>query len=178
MSDFTGKQRAFIEQYLRTLNGTEAARLAGYKGDDNSLGVTAYGNLRKPKIRSEIDRRMSELTMQANEVIYRLHDHAKASLESFIQFNNNGTFWVDIDKARNAGVLHLAKEIKQDKRVYTDKDGNTETTYRTEVKIHDSQAALDKLARYYGLFVDRKHITGNIHVAKLSDDELRTIVNS
>ncbi len=160
MTNFTGKQRAFIDHYLRTLNGTEAARLAGYTGNANALGVVAHQNLRKSKIKNEIDRRMRELTMSANEVIYRLHDHATASLESFVHFDGQGNFWVDLDKARDAGLLHLAKEIKQNKTIYTDKDGNSETTYRTEIKIHDSQAALEKLGRYYKLFVTRQEVTG------------------
>ena len=160
MSEFTGKQEAFIDHYLSTLVGVEAARLAKYKGNYNTLGVVAHENLRKPKIRNEINRRMKELTIAPEEVIFRLQDHALGSLEAFVRFNGDGTFWVDLDKAKEAGVLHLAKEIKQDKKVYADKDGNIETTYRTEVKIHDSQAALDKLARCYGLYVDRKELTG------------------
>lgn len=167
MSDFTPKQSAFIDHYIRTLNGTEAARLAGYSGDDNTLGVTAYDNLRKPKIKDEIESRMKELAMPPDEVIYRLQDHATASLGAFVRFNEDGEFWVDLDKAREAGVLHLAKEIKQDKRVYTDKDGNTEITYRTEVKIHDSQAALDKLAKCYGLYISRHEVehTGAVQIS-------------
>lgn len=160
MSEFTDKQQAFIDHYLSTLVGVEAARLAKYKGNYNTLCVVAHENLRKPKIRNEINKRMKELTIAPDEVIYRLQDHALGSIEVFVRFNGDGAFWVDLDKAREAGVLHLAKEIKQDKKVYTDKDGNTEVTYRTEVKIHDSQAALDKLAKCYGLYVDRRELTG------------------
>ena len=57
MDSFTGKQSAFIDWYVITLNGTLSARNAGYKGDDNTLGVVAYENLRKPKIKAEIERR-------------------------------------------------------------------------------------------------------------------------
>ncbi len=44
----TVKQQLFVNFYEG--NGTEAARLAGYKGDDNTLGQVAYENLRKPLI--------------------------------------------------------------------------------------------------------------------------------
>ena len=44
----TPKQRRFVEAYKG--NATEAARLAGYSGDDNVLGVTGYDLLRNPKI--------------------------------------------------------------------------------------------------------------------------------
>jgi len=42
------------------MNGTEAARRAGYKGSDGTLRTTAAENLTKPNIRCEIDRRLSE----------------------------------------------------------------------------------------------------------------------
>jgi hypothetical protein len=44
----TPKQRKFVEAF--TGNATEAARIAGYQGDDNTLGVTGYDLLRNPKI--------------------------------------------------------------------------------------------------------------------------------
>ena len=68
----TTKQKAFVEAYLETFNGTQAARRAKYKGDDNTLAVVAYENLRKPKIREAIDDRLSEMAMSANEVLARL----------------------------------------------------------------------------------------------------------
>jgi len=158
MSNFTIKQKKFIDYYLITLNGVESARRAGYQGDYSTLGVVAHENLKKPKIKEEIEKRLSKLAMSADEVLFRLTEQSKATLEHFIQFQNDGTFWVDLDKAKDAGVLHLAKEVKQDKKVYRDKDGNTETTYRTAVKIHDSQSALDKLMRYYGLYNDSTRV--------------------
>jgi phage terminase small subunit len=45
---FTPRQRKFIEAYKG--NATEAAKLAGYSGDENTLGVTGYELLRNPKI--------------------------------------------------------------------------------------------------------------------------------
>jgi phage terminase small subunit len=51
----TIKQRKFVEAYSG--NGTEAARIAGYTGDDNTLGVTAHELLRNPKIAQLIKER-------------------------------------------------------------------------------------------------------------------------
>jgi len=49
------EQRFALAYVLETAgNGTQAARLAGYKGDDNVLAGVAYENLRKPKIRAYI----------------------------------------------------------------------------------------------------------------------------
>lgn len=58
-SGLTEKQRRFVEAYMGQAagNGTEAARLAGYKGSDSTLGAVAHENLRKPKIAAAIDER-------------------------------------------------------------------------------------------------------------------------
>lgn len=53
------KQRRFVEFYMGEAKGnaTEACRLAGYKGTDNTLGVMAAENLEKPKIKEAIRER-------------------------------------------------------------------------------------------------------------------------
>ncbi|MCZ6718237.1 MAG: terminase small subunit [Gammaproteobacteria bacterium] len=58
----TMKQMAFCVYYVSAsvnLNATEAARRAGYKGNDNTLGTVGFQNMLKPAIRGEIDRRMA-----------------------------------------------------------------------------------------------------------------------
>jgi len=50
----TGKQKRFVQEYLVVLDGTKAARKAGYSL--NCAYQQAYENLRKPKIRRIIDR--------------------------------------------------------------------------------------------------------------------------
>lgn len=57
-----GKQVAFVEWYVSAvvnMNKTEAARRAGYKGNDAQLAVIGYENYRKPHIRAQIDKRMA-----------------------------------------------------------------------------------------------------------------------
>jgi phage terminase small subunit len=49
----TNMQLRFIEEYLKCLNGTEAARRAGYS--PRTAHQIAYENLRKPEIRTIID---------------------------------------------------------------------------------------------------------------------------
>ncbi len=51
----TQKQQRFIEYYDG--NGTEAARKAGYAGDDAVLAQVASENLRKPKLKEALHSR-------------------------------------------------------------------------------------------------------------------------
>ncbi len=46
----TPKQAIFVSEYLKTGNATEAARKAGYKGNDVTLGAVGAENLKKPHI--------------------------------------------------------------------------------------------------------------------------------
>lgn len=55
MGTLTSKQRAFVNAYVSNgQNGTQAAREAGYKGNDNVLGVTAHDLLKVPKVQEAI----------------------------------------------------------------------------------------------------------------------------
>jgi phage terminase small subunit len=55
---FTPKQLKFVELYSG--NGTEAARLAGYKGSDNTLAQAARDLLRNPQIKKAIEERQAK----------------------------------------------------------------------------------------------------------------------
>lgn len=59
-SGLTEKQRRFVEAYMGVAagNATEAARVAGYDGDDVTLASVGYENLRKPQIRAAVDERI------------------------------------------------------------------------------------------------------------------------
>lgn len=55
MRMLSSKQERFCLEYINTAgNATEAARRAGYKGNDNQLGQMGFENLRKPKIQERI----------------------------------------------------------------------------------------------------------------------------
>jgi phage terminase small subunit len=55
----TYKQQAFVDAYAG--NGTEAARIAGYKGNDVVLAQVAAENLRKPQIQKAIQARQKPI---------------------------------------------------------------------------------------------------------------------
>lgn len=48
------KEKAWAHWWVKSQNATEAARRAGYKGDDNSLAVIGHKNLIKAKIQEYI----------------------------------------------------------------------------------------------------------------------------
>lgn len=79
MAKLTGKQEAFCLFYVgeANFNGTQAARLARYKGTYSTLSVIAAQNLGKHNIRRRISELMAEFAMTAEEVLGRLASIAR-----------------------------------------------------------------------------------------------------
>lgn len=157
----TDKQQAFINEYfLCNFNGTDAAARAGYKGNRATLAVIAHENLRKPKIAEEIEKRMKEHAMSADEVLARLADHARASMADFLHIDGET---IDLQRGEEAGKIHLIKKFK---RIET-KDGE-----RIEIELYDAQAALVHIGRHHQLFTDRVDVTSGGEPLQLSADDL------
>ena len=78
MQKLTPKQKAFINEYLIDLNATQAAIRAGYS--PKTAYRTGCDNLKKPHIKTELDRLMQErgerALITADEVIVGIRDIA------------------------------------------------------------------------------------------------------
>ena len=147
MAKLTDKQQAFINHYLITLNGTEAARRAGYRGNDVTLASVAYENLRKPHLRQEIDNRLNALTMSADEALFRMTQIARGDLSKYIDYNGK----LNIDSLRANGDGQLLKKYKHTKNISTRKDSTFETESH-EVELYAADAAIRDIMRARGLF--------------------------
>lgn len=157
----TKKQRVFIEEYLQCWNATEAARRAGYA--ERSARVTASRLLTKDNIQEEIQKRIDEMAMSADEVLIRLGDMARGDFGDFMDIESM-SFNLALQKAKEQGKTHLIKKVKQRTTITQKKDGDEEENHWIELELHDSQSALDKLARIRGMYNDRLEVKheGNI----------------
>lgn len=145
MAKLTAKQKAFVAHYTRSLNGTDAARRAGYRGTYDSLRVIASQNLTKPHIRRAIDDMLRENAMSAAEVLSRLSDQARgAPADCFTVYGPTIAF--DFEKLKQHGLLHLVKKISYNS------DGHP------IVELYSSQRALESLGKVHALFVDRSRV--------------------
>lgn len=104
--DLTEKQRRFVDAYMGEAkgNGTLAARVAGYEGDDNTLAVTASRLLRNPKVRSALNARIEcdPLIMGRIERLRRLSEIARGEYTSQV---------VDPETGELANVRVPAKDL-------------------------------------------------------------------
>lgn len=162
--DPTSKQRAFIENYLICWNATEAARRAGYsERTANEQGSRLLANV---SVRAAIEARVSELKASADEVLLRLADHSRGTVDDFVDDDGE----ISLSLAREHRKMHLVKKLKQTTR--TDSAGVRTVTI--EIDLHDAQAATVQLGRALGVFVDKIAPTdpsGTKEYAGLTDAE-------
>lgn len=144
--NLTVKQRRFVEAYLgpANFNASKAARLAGYS--EKTARVIGLENLTKPAIEAAIQDGLARLAMPANEVLHRLADQARGSLEDFIEVTAEG-WTINLQKAKDAGKLHLLHELGWTK------DG-------PKIKLYSAAEALVNLGRHHKLFTEKHEHSG------------------
>lgn len=158
----TRKREAWINEYLHCWNATEAARRVGF----------AHPNTQGPRllldvsIKAEIQARLSENAMSADEVLHRLAEHARGNMGDFIDIESM-SFSLNLQKAKELGLTHLIKKVKDRVVMTSNRDGEETETHTLEIELYDAKSALDTLAKYHGLLVDRTDITSGGKVIKV-----------
>lgn len=157
----TNKQRAFVAEYLKCWNASEAARRAGYSA--KNADVIGSENLGKPGIREAIDERLRALTMGADEALYRLSEMARGTMADFVD-PDNAT--VDLKRAEDAGKLWLVKSFSR-----------TDTEYggSIRVELYDAQAALVQIIKQRQLATGKPTSRVEMNLSQLTDDELERL---
>ena len=141
----TDKQRAFVEHYLACWDKTKAAKSAGFS--EKTAGQIGYQLLQKTSIQQAIQQRLNELKMSADEVLLRLADQARGSMEDFLDEDGR----IDLALARQSGKLHLIKT-----RSVT-KEGE-------RIELYSAQSALELIGKHHRLFADVHEIDGSLTV--------------
>ena len=157
----TNKQRVFIEKYLQCWNAAEAARHAGYSV--KTARNQASRLLSKANIQEEIQKRIDEKAMSADEVLLRLGDMARGDIGDFMDIESM-SFNLALENAKEQGKTHLIKKVKQRTIITQKKDGDEEENHWIELELHDSQSALVHLGKHHKLFTDKVEHSGDIGV--------------
>ena len=120
----TGKQKLFVEHYAATLNGTKAARLAGYKGSDATLAVAAHKLLRLGKIKDEVEKRFKGAAMGADECLARIADHAKSKSPQALRALElvGKAHSLFVDRVEHSGRLNVSEMTDEELRKIAGRD--------------------------------------------------------
>jgi phage terminase small subunit len=152
----TLRQRKFVEEFLHCWNASEAARRAGYKSKANVIGSEL---LAIPSIRAEIDARIAERAMSADEVLDRLAQHARGDFSPFLREDGS----IDLMSEQAKAAIGLLKKVKVKERILFVGHGDKQEPVKeieTEIELHDPQAALVHLGRHLKLFTDKAEVSG------------------
>ena len=149
------RQRKFVCLYLGKCNGNgvEAARKAGYLNPEQAANQL----VNHPIVRAAINAKLEEAAMDADEVLARISDQAATDPAEFLEEYDHqvgvdpdtgeplyeSRLRFDFKKAKARGKTHLIKKMKMLP------DGSI------EFELHDSSAALDRLAKVHGLYRER-----------------------
>lgn len=176
----TRKQQLFIDHYLQSFNASEAARLAGYSV--NTAHAMGWENLRKPEIKAEIDARLDEAHLSADEALKMNSDIAHATIGTFFKvvdewmFNPLPTYEIlDDREVIDEEAVPPKKRISYRVRhVVMDMDKVIDPQYShlirefsdskrsgLSVKLHDKSAAIDRTLRVAGKFNDKLDLSNS-----------------
>jgi hypothetical protein len=143
----TEQQERFVLAYAGPAQGdrTQAARMAGYSFPDHqSKRLLTY-----PHVRQAIEERTRHLTLDADEVLRRLARIATADMGDFANLvgeNERHEIERKLKELRKRGLSSLIAQL-------------VPTKYGMSVKLHDSQQALQTIARCLGMLKDRLEVS-------------------
>jgi phage terminase small subunit len=189
--ELTPKEQLFVAHYLGEArgNGTKAMRLAGYKGNANTLAVGASQNLRKPKIAAAIEQGLADIMPKA-EVLHILADQARPdrnSLANFFRIEEEERIVSRIETIEEVEIPQGSKKARPNvteiKRTITTETARRpvvlldlarakklgvlhlaksyrETDKGVSVELYDSQAAAKQIGNFHGMWTERQEITG------------------
>lgn len=118
----TPRQDAFVRYYTTPgdglFNGTAAARLAGYKGSENTHAQTGHQNIRKPYIWSAIRARLKELYSASDLSVDRVLNDIEFTRQCAIRDGH----WTAALRASELHGKYLTMWIERIEHVHTIED--------------------------------------------------------
>ena len=152
MKTLTPKRQAFCREYIKDFNATKAAERTGYS--KKTARAAGCFLLTIPDIQADIKRLIAERAMTEDEIILRLADHARSDMGEFLDIGSM-TYQLDLKKAKELGLTHLIKKVKQRTTTIVHKDGEEEEHTTIEIELYDAQAALVALGKVHAMFTDK-----------------------
>lgn len=137
----TARQEAFVTEFIKCRNATEAARRVGY-AFPNKQGPR---ELVKVGVREEIKRLTAENAMDLDEALSLLADTGRADLGEWI--NDDGE--IDIAAMKRAKVTRLIRKVKRTRQSGVSRSGTAWENVTVEVELHDAKDAQKFIAELH-----------------------------
>ncbi len=150
----TPKQAQFVKEFLVDLNGTAAARRAGYSA--KTAEQQGYQLLQKTSVKKAVAKAMqarSERTeITADQVLKELALIGFSDMRDFASWGPDGV------------KLEESSELTEDQARAVAEVNETKTEHGGTVrfKLHDKRASLVDIGRHLGMFTDNVNLSGGL----------------
>lgn len=166
-------QQRFIDEFLVDLNGTQAARRAGYS--EKGAEAQACALLRNPRVSAVIAVRRAKTADKLEVTVERIiAEYAKLGFANMADYitGEGSARSVDLSKLTRDQAAAI-QEITVD--TIAGAEGDPVVT-RTKLKLADKRGSLDSLAKHLGMFVERHQVDVTVeHKSALVDKILDAI---
>lgn len=159
----TNKQKRFIEEYLIDFNATQSAIRAGYS--PHSAYIIGDENLKKPKIKAEIEKALAERSRRTGITQDRVIQ--ELARVAFVNFNDVVDENGEIKTDASADDLACVESYKVENG-----DSIKGSSSKREVKLASKLKALELLGKHLGMFSDKFDVNMNLPVIISGEDEL------
>lgn len=142
------KHLEFVNNYfLFKMNQTDAYQATYPKASRESARRLGSQLLTNIDIREEIQARLDEQKMSADEVLAEWAAVARGDMADFITLKDGVKgFYLDLEGANKKGLMKLVKKLKYN------------ANGQPEIELHDKLTALDRLGKHHGLLIDRQEV--------------------
>jgi phage terminase small subunit len=170
MDKLTPKIKRFCEEFIKDLNGTQAAIRAGYsKKTANEQAARLLANVSVQNYLSELKKTLSDKNEGlAQQVIDELKKVGFSNIHDYITQDNEIKDLTTITRDKAAAVESIKKTV-------TEFSGGGEAPGKktsVQFKLYDKISALEKLGRHLGIFeLDNQQKAATINVNITDDDE-------
>lgn len=145
------KQQRFCEEYIITLNATDAAKKAGYS--EKGASVTAAKLLALPKIAKYVEKlnatRAKRVKIEQDDVIREIAKIAFSNITDAVTWNESGVIVKDSSLLTPEQSAAIA-EVSETRGKYGPS---------IKVKMYDKKGALELLGRHLSMFSDNVKVS-------------------
>lgn len=164
-STLGGRQLKFVAAYVRTLNGAEAAREAGYA--PRSARITASKLLTNANVAAAVRSAKAEqfrrMYMDADEVLAILSEAARSSMGQFLHLTPDGEPYLDLQNAPHSALANIQEATIEDftdaREVGPDGQPTKRNVRRVKIKLINKLDAVSQLMKHLNLLTAKREPT-------------------
>jgi terminase small subunit-like protein len=145
------RHQQFINEYVVCWNATEAYSRVYPNASRETARRNGHELLTNTDISQELDRRLAEKTMSADEVLVRQTDIGRSDIGEFINLGP--------EEIKHSGRSHLIRKFTRTITTTTKNDFES-TTESFFVEMYDAQAAQVQMGKHHKLWTEKSEVSG------------------